>query len=314
MGKGRRRARGPGPATAKGRKGATGNARMGREPLAAKVPAVRVVDRVTQTVTVGIFPPALAAPSEPAPEQREQEQENGGQQQIEKVQGFGREQDEEQQQQEEQVEEAQTQGRGGLAGEFQMVRQRLERQVLYQDVIFAVQDVLTPAECAAWISFGERVGFAEAKQAATTGFAHRDNGRIAVHDADIARRIFDRMREMVPAALDNGKKAVGCSKNIRLYRYHVGQRFGKHIDESNFEEDAQAWSEFTLLFYLNDLGLQGGETVFFKGNTGASEVLRVTPVAGQALLHWHGDRCLLHEGANVRAGVKYLLRTDVLYR
>jgi len=194
-----------------------------------------------------------------------------------------------------------------------IARLHLERRVLLPETIFEVPSILSPEECAAWIKWGETLGFAEAKQAASAYYAHRDNGRIAVESPDIAQRIFDRVRRVVPLEIDC-RRAVGCSSNIRLYRYREGQRFGKHIDESNLEESSQAWSEFTLLFYLNDEGLEGGETVFYKGSTGAKECLRVAPRAGAALLHWHGDRCLLHEGAAVRHGVKYLLRTDVLYK
>jgi hypothetical protein len=38
------------------------------------------------------------------------------------------------------------------------------------------------------------------------------------------------------------------------------------------------------------------------------------PEAGTALLHRHGERCMLHAGAPVLSGAKYLLRTDVAYR
>ena len=39
----------------------------------------------------------------------------------------------------------------------------------------------------------------------------------------------------------------------------------------------------------------------------------VTPCAGVAVLHTHGDRCLLHAGAKVTCGTKFLLRTDIVY-
>eukprot|EP00242_Pyramimonas_sp_CCMP2087_P005970 CAMPEP_0198217696 /NCGR_PEP_ID=MMETSP1445-20131203/65323_1 /TAXON_ID=36898 /ORGANISM="Pyramimonas sp., Strain CCMP2087" /LENGTH=39 /DNA_ID= /DNA_START= /DNA_END= /DNA_ORIENTATION= len=32
------------------------------------------------------------------------------------------------------------------------------------------------------------------------------------------------------------------------------------------------------------------------------------------LLHAHGRRCLLHEGAMVTKRAKYVMRTDVMYR
>ncbi len=42
-------------------------------------------------------------------------------------------------------------------------------------------------------------------------------------------------------------------------------------------------------------------------------VASVTPETGLALLHRHGDDCLLHEGRPVIAGTKYILRSDVIF-
>ena len=74
-------------------------------------------------------------------------------------------------------------------------------------------------------------------------------------------------------------------------------------------------TEFTVLLYLSDSGLEGGETIFY-GSHGAGprdEILRFKPKRGTALVHAHGTRCLTHEGAAVTAGTKYLLRTDLCY-
>ena len=37
------------------------------------------------------------------------------------------------------------------------------------------------------------------------------------------------------------------------------------------------------------------------------------PTRGICLFHGHGDECMTHEGAGVEDGVKYVLRTDVVY-
>ena len=42
-------------------------------------------------------------------------------------------------------------------------------------------------------------------------------------------------------------------------------------------------------------------------------VASVTPETGLALLHRHGDDCLLHEGRPVSTGTKYVLRSDVIF-
>lgn len=104
------------------------------------------------------------------------------------------------------------------------------------------------------------------------------------------------------------RAAVACNSNIRVYRYAVGQRFGKHIDESVEDENGYL-SQWTVLIYLNggeeggggssvekagggggDAGatgesgaggegaqLRGGETVFYK--VGAAK-----PVVGSAFV------------------------------
>ena len=41
-----------------------------------------------------------------------------------------------------------------------------------------------------------------------------------------------------------------CSKNIRFYRYKEGDSFGKHIDESHYDEEFQGESKLTLLIYV----------------------------------------------------------------
>lgn len=94
------------------------------------------------------------------------------------------------------------------------------------------------------------------------------------------------------------------------------QRFGKHVDGS-CEVPGKGITGYTVLFYLSGGGgkgakgaLKGGETVFWDGGR---KVAAVSPVTGMALCHLHGEECMEHEGAAVTAGVKYILRTDIVF-
>ena len=185
--------------------------------------------------------------------------------------------------------------------------------------IYIVDGFLIPQECAKWIDYGESKGFVDVFQKATADYAHRDNGRIQYDDPAVAESIFCRLKDILPPSVD-GLQPSSCSSNIRLYRYKAGQRFGRHIDESIASPDGE--SKFTLLIYLNgQKGLQnseedfvvGGETKFYSSMYGSRPVLSVPPMEGRLLLHGHGHRCLTHEGGEVLAGIKYLLRTDVIY-
>lgn len=98
-------------------------------------------------------------------------------------------------------------------------------------------------------------------------------------------------------------------------------------DESNQVEfptmlAVRARTTWTLLLYLTDLntGCRGGETVFYpefgqvknwSNPSGDILPISVSSEAGMALLHKHGDDCLLHEGKEVVAGEKWIIRSDL---
>ncbi|KAJ5155420.1 hypothetical protein N7492_008223, partial [Penicillium capsulatum] len=102
-----------------------------------------------------------------------------------------------------------------------------------------------------------------------------------------------------------GGAPLGLNANIRIYRYSAGQFFAQHYDESNsltFHPQGSAKviparTTWTLLIYLT--ACSGGETVFYPEPTRANRnpaPISVEPEVGMALLHRHGDQCMLHEG------------------
>jgi hypothetical protein len=193
--------------------------------------------------------------------------------------------------------------------------------------IVTASDFMSVAECAKFITWGESCGFEDCNILATRDMAHRKQGRLSHLDDDgsLSASIYSRVRPLIPDSCD-GMNPVGCSRNIRLYRYEAGDSFGKHIDESYSETcindvgvTCQAKSKFTMLVYLSGVdgsggnAVRGGSTNFYQSHSNAQPVVSVPPCTGQVLLHAHGRRCLTHEGSSVEAGNKYVLRTDVLY-
>ena len=129
----------------------------------------------------------------------------------------------------------------------------------------------------------------------------RDNDTAIVRDDTLAALVFARVFPWIPAEM-KGQRAYGLFRPMRVYRYQAGQRFGLHNDQS-YEQDG-ARSQLTLLVYLDD-AFEGGETDF------PEQQQRIRPVRGAALWFQH---MLLHAGLAVTAGVKHVLRSDVLYR
>ncbi|TYZ65769.1 hypothetical protein PybrP1_009970 [[Pythium] brassicae (nom. inval.)] len=196
---------------------------------------------------------------------------------------------------------------------------------LHAALIFKVPHFFSRAECARVQRFADSEGFSRVTQRATREFAFRDNDRLLLRLEAFAALLWPRLAPLVPHACEEGLRAVGLNPNIRFYRYRAGQRFGCHVDQSDVDPVTGFHSRFTVLVYLNDASdsdLAGGSTVFYGPPAGAKKtktttqeepVLSVAPESGAALVHGHGDRCLLHEGALVTRGCKYLLRTDVMY-
>lgn len=159
----------------------------------------------------------------------------------------------------------------------------LERTTVFQDRIWVINDFLTAEESDAWVAHGRRTGFETVSHPESWDIAFRENGRIESFDDDVAERIWKRLRPLLPDDLHAGTP-VGCYNKIRLYRYGQGQRFGKHIDESN-DLSRTTSTGITVLVYLNDEGLQGGETIFYKDHGGRYIATAFKPRRGTLLFH-----------------------------
>ncbi|MBI1373054.1 MAG: 2OG-Fe(II) oxygenase [Phycisphaera sp.] len=174
----------------------------------------------------------------------------------------------------------------------------------YNDDVFTVSDVLSAEECAAYIAFAEGVGFVEAP--ISTGYGDfvvsdvRNNRRAMVDDLDRAADLWRRVKDYVPTKIGLWH-AIGLNERLRFYRYESGQRFRWHRDGAFRRENGER-SRLTFMIYLND-DFVGGRTSF--------TYCTVEPVRGTALLFTHEVH---HQGDPVREGVKYVLRTDVMYR
>jgi hypothetical protein len=134
----------------------------------------------------------------------------------------------------------------------------------------------------------------------------RNNERVIFDDPELAASLFQRTRSALAERLNDGV-LVGYNERFRGYRYRRGQRFAPHYDGAYFRPNTGIHSEgsqLSILFYLNS-DFSGGETHLID-----YEVV-VHPRRGSMLAFIHA---MLHEGCPVRAGTKYVLRTDAMYR
>jgi prolyl 4-hydroxylase len=173
--------------------------------------------------------------------------------------------------------------------------------------IIEVQDVLTPAECASMIARIDSLQPAVATINTKTGPAVRtdirNNDRVIFDDPDFAQLVFERVRESAPNDI-HGMALIGANERFRCYRYKPGMRFAPHKDFAFYRNDDEQ-SFYSFLVYLNE-GFEGGNTTF-----ATEPEVAIKPRIGMGLLFQHP---IIHEGSLVTAGVKYVARTDIMYR
>lgn len=173
----------------------------------------------------------------------------------------------------------------------------------HSDRVFSIPSFLAPGKCSELVALAESAGFSAASVRTANGQKPmptvRNNERTTLADADLVRFLWLRLQGANLPMLD-GEVPVGLPKDLRFYKYSQGQRFKMHKD-GPWNEDGIT-SRLTFLLYLND-GYVGGETDFRE--------FKIAPKAGDALLFIHDT---WHEGTEVAQGVKYVLRSDVMYQ
>ncbi|CAF0988158.1 unnamed protein product [Rotaria sordida] len=178
---------------------------------------------------------------------------------------------------------------------------------------FILLNVFTPEECQQWIKMTEERGYSPAlinlgeQQVLMTDI--RNNDRCMIDDVAMAQMIFERIKLYLPNVFED-HQLVGLNERLRFLRYDPGQKFEKHLDGTYYRNDGSLERSYiTIQLYLNE-GFQGGETTFVHFWDSTKNVSSI-PRTGMVLVFQHD---LLHEGAPLRKGRKYTVRTDVMYK
>jgi hypothetical protein len=170
--------------------------------------------------------------------------------------------------------------------------------------IFLIENFLSEPECDDYIHMTQSKVFEEAKinmggrQMMSKGV--RNNDRLMIFDNNLAQNLFKKAVEFLPQTHED-YKVLDFNEMFRIYKYSSGQRFKMHRDGSYIRNENEK-SFYTFMIYLND-DFEGGETEF-------ENLFTVAPKKGSALVFYHPLR---HEGNILISGLKYVLRTDVMY-
>ncbi|GBC08919.1 hypothetical protein RclHR1_08490013 [Rhizophagus clarus] len=188
-----------------------------------------------------------------------------------------------------------------------------------EPLAFIIDNVLTLEECNALINLTENdpnikyeealLNIGEGKQISAKDV--RNSSRYIRDDFIISSQIFNRISHLLPQTWKWGNRTFPLSclnERLRFLKYKKGEYFKCHQDGMYGRDDGSETSFVTLQLYLNE-GFQGGETTFLNNLLNAK--VPVIPKPGRALVFEHN---IFHEGSKLIDGIKYVIRTDVMYK
>ena len=203
-----------------------------------------------------------------------------------------------------------------------------------REVGVVLRNVLSQAECQHFIEAGELLGLLDVNVDAK----YRNMFRVATWGPQVADMVFRRIRGWMHDSIivEEGTTTVhqDCLGEThgrwepqrlnpawRVCKYNAGGHFAPHHDGDHVVSSREK-SLQTCMLYLNG-GFKGGGTNFLSPQTAVCQdtqgrmcapedsiLLRVQPEAGMCIIFHHR---VLHEGSAVLEGVKYMMRTEIMY-
>merc|ERR1719410_2110174 len=149
-------------------------------------------------------------------------------------------------------------------------------------------------------------------QANEEGFEPLENRfRVMLDCPEMADYLLEVMRPHLPVRLCHGQECLaGLNDRFRFSFYVPGQEFEPHYDACYRQPDGHPKegqiSRITVLLYLHDVPETNGGATNFVGTARVA----CQPRGGSALIF---SQDLWHEGSLVKAGIKYFIRTELMY-
>jgi len=190
---------------------------------------------------------------------------------------------------------------------------------------FVIEEVFSKEECKEMVEWTEKylkyeaalLNIGNGLQMLNTDA--RNHARAIYDSKEMVNIMFDRMKDYLPEKFAFSKphdREIRClNERLRFLKYKEGGYFAPHWDGRYTRPDQSETSYLTVILYLNESPeFEGGETNFLatlpSGDKSKQSEWPVGIQTGSVLCFQHN---IYHEGALLEKGVKYCVRTDVMY-
>jgi prolyl 4-hydroxylase len=206
----------------------------------------------------------------------------------------------------------------------------VKQDILPDNHCFVLYNLFTQSECQELISVGEQYGFLDLTNKFSQSY--RNNQRIVNYNTKLQKVLYDRILPYMDHEIEVQNKhptitttfytsgiwhISGLNDTFRLCKYNPSNYFKRHCDEGFHPNPVSHRSLKTCMLYLNS-DFEGGDTAFYLNdlknifNLNDSDLIfSLKPQIGMCLIF---NQNILHEGTTVTSGLKYFIRTDILYK
>lgn len=183
---------------------------------------------------------------------------------------------------------------------------------------FLLHNFFSSQECDDLVSTTEVLGYSAAKvsvyggQMVSMDTVRKGSRLIWDTQQSWLEPLWERLERHLPELGISGYRPIELNNRLRFLKYEPGDYFKPHYDGA-YSPGPKKRSFMTFIAYLNDVK-EGGQTNFFKRSSGKKPAVSVAPRKGNAIIFFHDNELSpLHEGAEILSGLKYAVRTDVMY-
>ena len=179
-------------------------------------------------------------------------------------------------------------------------------------ILQSIYNVFSEKECNDLINVIKKLGFNKASLFTDVhGVEHydtdiRNSMRKIIDNRDFAQLLEKRIYKYIPKTY-NDLEYHSINYRFRFLKYEKGGFFARHKD--NNYKNKESMSLITILIYLND-NYEGGYTTFFA-NVDDKKGFTLKPKTGMVSLM---DQDIGHYVPELTEGIKYVIRTEIMYR
>jgi len=201
---------------------------------------------------------------------------------------------------------------------------------------FQLHHLFSKKECQRFINITESLGYTQDAAVSLPRSVRHNENLVWIIDETTHEIIWHRCQTFMQehSELFTNKKALGLNRRFRFYKYEEGDFFKPHTDgawpgsavvNKRLIQNAypDRYSQMTFLIFLSE-GFEGGETAFYVDKndpdkpakrTEDVKIEEVKTPMGGVLCFAHGNHKMhcLHGSRKILSGVKYIIRTDVLF-